>query len=408
MDEEAIRKAGRGAASPDLARSRHRDTADLGDAWPGLTATLGGPALVLASASIRRRHALTTSLGQGPGPADRDYYLIDQAGLRGAPRRLRGHIAAMFTWGIADGVGKAARIYALEDKLPVALTGLTRATPTAYNIWLTADFAPRRRASTGPVLYGFVLPTGPISCAHDGASPLCSPCALAPWLIGAIIYPSPDQLQRRVLSKASRREFRLQWQNLTAPRTARPLERGVRRQWGPGRCGRRLTPPRHFRRTPRQSPGADRNIKAALAIRIRTCLDDRANQAKSLAKLAALRVEVGYEEKPRGLFAVPFIRRRLRTACDRSATRPSADGGLPSRSTAASGDDRLASMLHQFRAGQGDFPAAILQPRSSIRTPHSGQLRRDRVVIGHEISHQFDDQGFEVRRTGKLETGVRR
>ncbi len=424
MDEAAIERLGASPLKPDLDRIAAISTlADLATAFAWITRDTTSTLPIGFGIGVDQKTPTryTTSLGQGGlGLPDRDYYLVDQPAFVANRTAYRKHIAAMFALaGIADGAGKAERIYALEEKL--ARTHWSRIesrdSDKTYNVWQTSEFAGKAsgfdwvRFFTGLAVENrpnFVVRQPGALTAFAALAPTVAMADWRDYLSFHLISSSAG-----VLSKAFVDEnFDFSGRTLNGtPELAVRWKRGVAATNAAlGDAVGRLYAARHF--PPESKVKAQAlitNVKAALAKRIQglTWMTPPTKQ-KALTKLASLRVEVGYEEKPRDYSSFQVVRgdaygnrmRSIRYETEREMgrlTRPVDRGewSMTAATVNASSNFTLVKVM---------FPAAILQPPffdpNADPAVNYGGIG---VVIGHEISHQFDDQGSKYDSTGKLE-----
>ena len=139
-----------------------------------------------------------------------------------------------------------------------------------------------------------------------------------------------------------------------------------------------------------------------------------ATKEKAKAKLAALKVGVGYPDKWRDYSELDVVRgdafgnaeraelfelqRNLAQARAAGRSRRVGDAAAAGQRGEPAGDERA-------QLPGGDPAAAVLR---SDRGPTVMDYGAAGSVIGHEISHSFDDQGALFDATGRLRTGGRR
>jgi putative endopeptidase len=123
LDQAQIESKGIGAAKPDLDMIAHLKTLD------DVAAAMGDPRLQLDAPvgfgiGIDDKHpnAYSINLGQaGLGMPDRDYYLRDDAELAKTREAYKQHLARLFALaGVADGEKRAQAVYDLEHKMAEA------------------------------------------------------------------------------------------------------------------------------------------------------------------------------------------------------------------------------------------------------------------------------------------------
>ena len=133
-----------------------------------------------------------------------------------------------------------------------------------------------------------------------------------------------------------------------------------------------------------------------------------ATKAEAKAKLAALKVGVGYPDRWRDYSGARDRARTTRSATSQRAElfdyRTSSPSSA-SRWTAASGamTPQTVNAVNLPVQNALNFPAAILEPPFfDPRAPAAVNYGAIGAVIGHEISHSFDDQGASSTPTGRL------
>ncbi len=133
-----------------------------------------------------------------------------------------------------------------------------------------------------------------------------------------------------------------------------------------------------------------------------------ATKAKALAKLGTFMVKVGYPDRWKDYGAVEIRRdallanieagRRFGVADDRAQIGKPTDRARWGM-TAPTSNAYYNPLLNEIV-----FPAGILQPPAfDVNASDAYNYGAIGVVIGHEISHGFDDQGAQFDATGRLE-----
>ncbi|PSJ39708.1 M13 family metallopeptidase [Allosphingosinicella deserti] len=423
MDEAAIEKAGTIPLKPYFAKIDAIATpSDLARAF-GEANRMGisTPFSAGVEQDLKDNTQYGVYLGQGGlGLPDRDYYLDDSnSKFVEARAKYQTHIANMFRLaGIADGEAKAKRIYDLEKK--IAQTHWTRAESRQidklYNPVATSalaqqmpgfDWAAYLKAASLDRLPQ-VIATQPSALA--GEAKLAAGEPLAVW---------KEYLTFRTLSAAagmlpkaiSDENFAFYGTTLAGtPQQKDRWKRGADFVNGAmGEAVGELYVAKYF--TPEAKAKADvlvQNLIRAMDARLQK-LEWMApeTRAKARAKLAAFTPKIGYPDKWRDYSALvvrsgdPFgnslratefeyLRQlnKIGKPVDRS------EWGMTPQTVNAYANPLLNEIV---------FPAAILQP------PFFDPNADDAVnyggigaVIGHEITHHFDDQGSKFDAKGNL------
>ncbi|HST29353.1 MAG TPA: M13 family metallopeptidase [Chthoniobacterales bacterium] len=150
------------------------------------------------------------------------------------------------------------------------------------------------------------------------------------------------------------------------------------------------------------------NLKEALADRIKS-LDwmDETTKQRALEKLAAFQVKIGYPEKWRDYSTLrvdrgPFVLNELR-AEDFESKRQLNKIGKPVDRTEWGMTPPTVNAYYNPKMNEIVFPAGILQPpffyADADDAVNYGGIG---CVIGHEMSHGFDDQGRKYDKLGNL------
>ena len=132
-----------------------------------------------------------------------------------------------------------------------------------------------------------------------------------------------------------------------------------------------------------------------------------ATKEKALAKLAAYKRKIGYNRHPRGYVGLKIDRgpyaENVRRASEFQIARNAKDIGKPTDKTRWGFTPPTVNAQYSSSSNDITFPAGILQP------PFFNFAADDAInyggmgaVIGHEISHGFDDQGSKYDAEGNL------
>ena len=136
-------------------------------------------------------------------------------------------------------------------------------------------------------------------------------------------------------------------------------------------------------------------------------MDERCNKRKSFKKLAAFTVKIGYPDKWRDYSNLDIKRdsyaANLERASEFMVKRNQDKIGKPVDKSEWGMTPQTVNAYYNPTVNEIVFPAAILQP------PFFNQDADDAInygamgaVIGHEISHGFDDQGRRFDPEGNL------
>ena len=434
MDEAAIEARGFSALKPDLARIDAIVTReDLARALAqvsreGLRPLPGGgspmpPAPISAGGSVdyRQPGRILPDIDQGGiGLPDRDYFFGDSAAFAKDRAAYRVHLAAMFSLaGIDRAEDCAARVYALEERIARAhwTREAMRDVEKTYNLWRRADFATYAPGLDWDAFLdaaGFkgqaLFLVGPPS-AIAGAAEAAATVPLQDWR---------DYLAYRVIRtfalvgpKALVDEnFAFEDKTLagTPEQPARWKRAGMVIDRAMGHAVGRLYMEAYFPPAARaQAQTMADGIVAAMGRRIRALSwMTPQTKARALKKLAAVRIEVGGQQPLRTYEALRIDRedaygnmlRGAHLAYERNREKI----GRPV-------DRGEWSMVPHTVNAQSSavftkimFPAGILQglffdPRADAAVNY-GAIG---VVMGHELSHQFDDQGAKFDERGALQ-----
>jgi len=364
------------------------------------------------------RYVPTLSQG-GLSLPDRDYYLVDAPANVKARDAFRAHIAKLFALaGFDDPQGRAARVYALEEKIAKGWWSReqSRQAEKRYNPYSRAQLATLAQGLDldaylgaagidGQVVYIVAQPSSIAASAG-----LARDVALADWR---------DYLAFRTLRnfapcgpKAFREaDFAFNGGVLQGtPKMPEAWKQAVvQTDRALGQAVGEIYLARWFPPASRaQVTEMTRNLKSAMGRRIQgNSWMTPPTKARALAKLANLRVEVGGQTPPRDysklevkpgeafenlLRAQAFTHQRVVGRLGRPVDR--SEWSMNPQTINAQSNSTLVKVM---------FPAGFLQPPNfdpyADAAVNYGAIGR---VIGHEISHQFDDQGSKYDETGAL------
>jgi putative endopeptidase len=432
MDEAGIEKKGLAPLKPALDR-----IAAIGDA-AGLSRALG--ASLRADVDVLNNTKLDTDnlfgiwiaqdlsdpsryatfiLQGGLGMPDRDYYLDPSPRMADIRKKYQAHVAAVLTLaGIGDANAKAARIFELEKK--IAEVHATRVdsedVEKGNNHWSRADFATRAKGIDWSALFAAagldkqdqLVVWQP--AALIGMSALVHSQPLATWKEYLTYHAIEHVLE--FLPKAFVDEgFAFYGKTINGtPKLRDRWKRGVIVvDRALGEAVGKLYVAKYF--PPAEKARAEemvRNLVAAFARRI-----DKlewmapATKAKAKAKLAALKVGVGYPDKWRDFSALEVVRGDALGNYERASLfeyhRNLKKLGGPVDRGEWVMNPHLVNAVNLPAMNALNFPAAILQPPFFDPTRATVMdYGATGAVIGHEISHSFDDQGALFDADGKL------
>jgi putative endopeptidase len=423
MDEGAIEKKGLAPLQPTLARiDGIHNTTDLarffGEANRiGIDTPIG--AGVLQDLKDNSKYAVY--LGQGGiGLPDRDYYLDDKNPKFAEIRtKYVVHIANMLRLaGISDPEGRAQRIYDLEKKIATAHWTRVeqRQIEKLYN--------PMNAAQMSASMPGFDFP-GFLQEAHLAGQPqviVANPSAIA----GAakLVQSEPLQTWKDYLTFHALRanagalpkafvdeSFAFNGKVLSGtPQLKDRWKRGVDLVGGAmGEAVGQLYVARYF--PPAAKAKADELVRNLIASMDRhlAALEwmSPETKAKARVKLAAFTPKIGYPTKWRDYSALTIVPGdalgNAMRAREFEYNRQLAKIGKPVDRTEWGMTPQTVNAYANPLMNEVVFPAAILQPPffdpNADMAVNYGAIG---AVIGHEISHHFDDQGRKFDPKGNL------
>ena len=350
---------------------------------------------------------------------DRDYYLDPAPRMADIRAKDQAHVEKMLTLaGVPDAAARAARIFALEKKIAAAHASREDSEDVlkGNNHWARADFKAKAPGLDWD--------------AYFGAAGLGSQASFVVWQPGAVtglaalVGSEPldtwkEYLAFRALSRAATflpkafvdEQFAFYGTTLTgAPKLRDRWKRGVSvTDAALGEAVGRLYVTKYF--PPSEKARAEemvRNEIAAFAARIDR-LDWMAPQtkARAKAKLAVLKVGVGYPDKWTDYSGLEVVKgdalgNARRASLFRTA-RALARLGKPVDRGEWVMNPQLVNAVNLPAMNAMNFPAAMLQPPYfDPKRPAVMDYGASGSVIGHEISHSFDDQGALFDAEGRL------
>jgi len=356
----------------------------------------------------------------GLGLPDREYYLQDTPRMAGIRASYREHIAALLKLaGDADAREQAARIFALEVQIAKAHASLadTEDVKKGDNHWTRAQFDAQA--------------PGMDWAAFLGAAGLGSQAQFVVWqpraLIGiaALVGSEPiatwkEYLRFHTLDRFSgylpknfvAEQFRFSEHTLAGTPQMQPRwKRAVAAtNFALGDAVGRLYVERYFAASAKaRAEQMAQDLIAAFDKRIEN-LTWMAPETKRMAraKLASLRVDVGYPEHWRDYSSLEVVRGdavgNLQRAEDFEYRRNLAKLGHKIDRDEWVMNPQLVSAVNLPAMNVIQFPAAILQPPLfSPGNTAAMNFGATGATIGHEISHSFDDQGALFDASGRLQ-----
>ena len=355
----------------------------------------------------------------GLGMPDRAYYLDASERMAGLRTQYQQHIAAMLKLaGYADAEARAAKVFALE--VDIANSHATRAESAdvlkADNTWARKDFAAKAPGLDWNAFFKaarlsdqdkfIVWHPGAVS----GEAALVEKIDLAVWkdwlafhrinqMAGVLPKAFADQgfaFYGKALSGTPQQSLR--WKRALGATNA-AMDEAVGK----------LYVAKYFpAENKKQLQQMVANIVAAFGKRIEK-LDWMAPETRAQArqKLKTLYVGVGYPDKWKSYDGLKVARddafgNAMRAEEFRTAQRIAVLHRKPDRTEWAM-PPQLVNAVNLPLQNALNFPAAILQPPFfDPKAPDAANYGSIGAIIGHEISHSFDDQGAQFDAQGRL------
>ncbi len=359
------------------------------------------------------------SMGQnGLGMPDRDYYLSPAPAMAKTRDAYLAHLAKMFALaGEPDGAARARALMAFETRIARAHWTLaeTRQVDKAYNKMTVTQLDARAPGfGFGALIKAAGLPVDELLVAQPSAfRGIAAAIAAAPLpvLKDQLLIRSLDEYADSLPDAVDAENFAFYGTVLSGtperePRWKRAVNFTTRAL---GEEVGKVYVARHF--PPETKAAADqlvRNIIAAMGRRI-DGLDWMSDAAKAKAhqKLAAFTPKIGYPDRWRDYAGLEIRRDDLLGNAIRSANFDYDYNvgklGKPIYRWEWGMTPMEINAYANFGMVEIVFPAAILQP--PFFDPHADPAVNYGgigAVIGHELSHHFDDQGAKYDGTGRL------
>ncbi len=423
MDEAAIEAKGIAPLKPDLdAIAAIQTKADLAEAMGrNLRLGVGGPIGMGVGPDRKNPDRFIVQGGQGGlGLPDRDYYLDDKnPNFVAARAKYKAYIATLFTLaGYDNGAARADAIFALETEIArVHWTRVERRqAEKTYNPVPVADMAARFpgldwsrfiAGSTIPV-QGDVIISTPSSL--EGIARIIGATDLAvlkDYLTFLAIRDAAPGLPKAFVDA----NFEMYSKTLGGqPSQAPRWKRGVDMTSGVlGEAIGKLYVTEYF--PPAAKAKIDElvtNIIAALDARLdKLAWMDPKTRAAAREKLAAFTPKIGYPDKWKDYGALTIVRGDLAGNMRRVAEFQFKDAVSKLSKPVDRSEWFMTPMTVNAYANptwnEIVFPAAILQaPFFDPNADDAINYGAIGGVIGHEITHHFDDQGRKYDKTGRL------
>jgi predicted metalloendopeptidase len=422
MDTARIEALGIRPLTPELDRvAALRSTSELAPLLAHLARLgVGGPFGAFVQQDQKNSSAYIVSVNQGGlGMPDRDYYLRDDPRLEATRQAYNAYVTRLLTLGgVPDPAGTAGRIVALEKRIAEKHwdRAKNRDRDLTYNKMsvqqlgeLTPGFdwpAYMRAAGLGAATDVVVRQPDYFQALND----IVSETPVSTWR-EYLTYKLLSSFAEVLSSDFVAARFAFYGKALSGQQEMRPRwKRGIdATEVGLGEVLGRLYVERHF--TPEAKARMDALVRNLLAA-FRQGIGELEwmgpeTRAQAQAKLAKFTVKIGYPDTWRDYSALEI--------------RPDDLMGNAMRAIAFQYDDnagRLGQPVDRVRWGMTPqtvnayynstnneivFPAAILQPPFfNVAADDAVNYGGIGAVIGHEISHGFDDQGSKSDGDGNL------
>ena len=355
----------------------------------------------------------------GIGLPDRDYYLKDDPKLADTRAKYQAYQAQMLGLaGVENPTARAAAVYAFEKSLATAHWDRikSRDSDLTYNKWATADFAAKAPGFPWHAYFKTVGTTGQTSYLVGMPSAVTGE---AQAFADAPVQVLQDFMTLKILrSYAGYLSKPINDANFAFYGTvlSGAPQQPVRWKRGVGTVGGALGEEvgksyvaQYF--PPATKAAADQLVKNIIAA-MSTRLDNLTwmapeTKVKAHAKLAAFTPKIGYPSKWRDYSALTVKRDDLvgnvAAANAFEYARDLAKLGQPIDRTEWGMTPMTVNAYANPPMNEIVFPAAILQaPFFDAKADPAINYGGIGVVIGHELSHHFDDQGRKYDPTGKL------
>ncbi len=355
----------------------------------------------------------------GLGMPDRDYYLDDSPAMAAMRAKYTPHLAKVFTLAkVQDADAKAARVFDLEKRMATAHAPRvdTFDVVKANNHWSANDFETKAPGLDWPEYFAaaglgaqkefIVWQPGAVT----GLSALVASQPLETWkdylVLRAIEHASP------YLPKAFVDE-RFEFYGKTLNGQPQPRDRWKRgisvTNTALGDAVGKLYVARYFTAAEKaRAEAMVRNLIGAFSQRIdQLAWMSPETKAKAKSKLAVLKIGVGYPDQWIDYSALEVrpndaLGNALRAEVFQTR-RNLAKLGEPVDRSEWVMTPQTVNAVNLPVMNAMNFPAAILQPPYfDPNRPAVMDYGSMGAVIGHEISHSFDDQGAQFDSTGKL------
>ncbi len=362
----------------------------------------------------------------GLGMPDRDNYTATDATSSALQVEYRAHIARMLELaglsGAAESAGRADRIYALEAKIAAVHATRTESMEVkrANNRWRLAEFSSRAPGLDWPAFFdaaglgGRGAKVSELMVWHPGAvtgiAALAGSEPLAAWK-DYLAFRTVDRASPQLSKAFVYQKFAFYGTTLSGATQLRDRwKRAVDATNGAlGEAVGKLYAAKYF--PPEAKVEAQKmvqNIVVAFGKRVDNLeWMSPATRAKAKAKLDTLYVGIGYPDRWRDYGGLVVARDDAFGNAERSAlfdyTAALARLAQPVDKTQWWMTPQTVNAVNLPLQNAMNFPAAILQPPFfDARTDPAQNYGGIGVVIGHEISHSFDDQGAQFDAGGRL------
>jgi putative endopeptidase len=350
---------------------------------------------------------------------DRDYYLVDDDRMKEMRTKYQAHVATVLTLaGVADAEPKAAKILALETRIATAHATRTESAEikSGTNHWKRADFTKKAPGLDWDALFtaaGLGAQQEFVVWHPKAMAGLASAVKAVPlddWK-AYLAFHAVDHVAGLLSKPFVDEGFGFYGSVLNGtPKLRDRWKRGVDvTSAALGMAVGKLYATKYFPESEKQRAAAMvKNIIAAFDKRIDALAwMTPATKAKAKAKLAVLEIGVGYPDTWRDYAGLEIVKGDAVGNADRAErfelARNLAKLGKPVDRREWVMDPQLVNAVNLPAMNAMNFPAAILQPPFfDPRRPEVMDYGAIGAVIGHEVSHSFDDMGAQFDAEGKL------